>query len=236
MALNTIKKNWQAINDKFIDKDDYFYLTPSHLSFYKTLLPVIKKYAKGNLIDLGAGKLILRNFVLPIVSKYQSLDIKKTHPELDFVANIEKMPLKNNSFDSILCIQVLEHAPSFWLALDEIARILKKDGVLILSVPHLSYLHGAPFDYYRFTKFALKKLLSERKMKIIKIIPVGGFFSFIFTGPLIFLLSLFYPLLFLREFSFFLNKYISKFIVFLDENFDKEKIYALNYIVIAKKI
>lgn len=226
MALN-LAKRWQILNEKMLKKPSFFYLTPTHLSYYQDLIPVLKKYSRGRLLDAGAGRLILKPFVSRYVSKYQSFDIVKTHPEIDFVGNIEKMNFKNNTFDTVLCAQVLEHTPHFWRALDEIKRVLKKNGVLILSVPHLCYLHGQPHDYFRFTKFALKNLLEERQMKVVKIIPAGGIFSFLLTPFLTFLGALF---------GYFLTTgWLSRGAVFLDRKFDQQKIYALNYIVVARK-
>lgn len=226
MALNLAKK-WEILNEKLIGKKQFLYLTPTHLSYYQVLIPILKKYSRGRLLDAGAGRLILRPFILPYVKKYESMDIVKTHPEIDFIGSVEKMNFKNNSYDTILCAQVLEHILHPWQALDEISRVLRHDGILILSVPHLSYLHGQPHDYFRFTKFALKNLLEERKMKVIKIIPAGGIFSFLLTPFLTLVGALigYWPI----------TGWLSKAAVFLDKKFDRQKIYALNYIVVAQK-
>lgn len=231
-----MQKRWDILNERLIGKKTFLYLTPAHLSFYRGLRPMLKKYARGKLIDLGAGKLILKPWVIGQVKSYQSVDLKKTHPDLDFIADIEDLKIfENNSFDTVLCIQVLEHTSHFWLALDEISRILKPNGILILSVPHLSFLHGQPNDYFRFTKFALQKLLNEREMKIIKIISAGGFFSFLLT-PVLILTGAFFGLWPIVNWLVLkINKWLSKIAVFLDCHSDRQKIYALNYIVIARK-
>lgn len=55
--------------------------------------------------------------------------------------NKEKLPFKNNSLDIIICNQVLEHLFEIDKVLDDIYRVLKKDGMLIACVPNLAALH-----------------------------------------------------------------------------------------------
>ena len=49
-------------------------------------------------------------------------------------------------------MNVLEHLPDLSIVFEEINRILKKKGNLIGSTPFIYQVHGAPFDYHRFTK------------------------------------------------------------------------------------
>lgn len=53
------------------------------------------------------------------------------------VGNILSIPFGQNIFDYVLTLEILEHIKPFYLfkALDEIKRVLKKDGFLIVSVP-----------------------------------------------------------------------------------------------------
>jgi len=50
--------------------------------------------------------------------------------------DIHELPFENESFDCVVCTEVLEHVYSPYKALDEIHRILKPEGCLILSVPN----------------------------------------------------------------------------------------------------
>ncbi len=56
-------------------------------------------------------------------------------------------------------MEVLEHADAPEQAISEIHRVLKKDGILLLSTPFLFEIHDRPNDYYRFTEFGLRHLL-----------------------------------------------------------------------------
>lgn len=49
--------------------------------------------------------------------------------------DVTQMPFKNNSFDTVICSEVLEHIPDHKKALSELVRILKPGKVLAISVP-----------------------------------------------------------------------------------------------------
>ena len=85
----------------------------------------------------------------------------------------KKLKISKNKYKNIIIFNVLEHLPKHNLAFFEIFRILKKGGYLIGSVPFLYQVHGAPNDYYRFTKESLNSHLINNKFKNIKIIALG---------------------------------------------------------------
>lgn len=53
----------------------------------------------------------------------------------DLLADIEHMPFPSESFDVILCFHVLEHVDNDQVALSELYRLLKQDGVLYVQIP-----------------------------------------------------------------------------------------------------
>ena len=101
---------------------------------------------------------------------------------IDEIANVTDLKYEDNTFDAVFCIAVLEHVYDYKKAISEMRRVLSPNGQLILSVPFAYPIHDAPHDYWRFTEYALKKMLSD--FKIIKIkklatlwnrIPMGYF-------------------------------------------------------------
>ncbi len=59
----------------------------------------------------------------------------------------------------VLCTEVLEHLPEPQRAVDEMFRVLKPGGTLLLTTRFLFPIHDAPHDYFRFTKYGLRHLL-----------------------------------------------------------------------------
>ena len=64
----------------------------------------------------------------------------------------------DNKFDAVLMFEVLEHVEDPFLAANEILRVLKVRGVLLLSTPFVFGIHDAPYDYWRFTKYGLANI------------------------------------------------------------------------------
>ena len=97
---------------------------------------------------------------------YSAENWYKTQP--DVYGDAQKLPIASNSIDSVLLLDVLEHLQSPTRALNEIFRILKTNGTLILQVPFLYPIHDAPCDYGRWSKFGLKELASHHGFVIEK--------------------------------------------------------------------
>jgi SAM-dependent methyltransferase len=72
-----------------------------------------------------------------------------------------KMPLDSDSFDGAICIEVLEHAKNPDFLISEIARVLKTNSLLVLTVPWSARRHHVPNDFHRFSRERLFHLLYE---------------------------------------------------------------------------
>jgi hypothetical protein len=57
--------------------------------------------------------------------------------------------------------------PRFWRAFDEVHRVLRPDGALLVACPFYFHLHDYPHDYWRFTPDALKMLLEPYPSKLL---------------------------------------------------------------------
>jgi len=138
----------------------------------------LRKYAKGRLLDLGCGKVPLYEAYKDYIDENICVDWAGTfhkNPYLDLEHDInEKLPFEDEVFDTILLSDVLEHIKSPHLLWNEMNRVLKKEGILIMNVPFFYWLHEVPYDYYRFTEFALKRYASENNFEILLLKPIGG--------------------------------------------------------------
>lgn len=88
-------------------------------------------------------------------------------PGVDKIENIEQLSFEDSSVGTVILMDTLEHVKNCHKALDEVYRVLKKDGIVIMSSVMDFPIHDHPYDYWRFTPEAFKLLLDKFKIKII---------------------------------------------------------------------
>jgi SAM-dependent methyltransferase len=98
--------------------------------------------------------------------EYVGIDMRPG-PGVDGIANVEALPYCPDSFGTVLALNTFEHVKCFWRGLDEVHRVLRPDGVLLLSTPFHFRIHQFPHDYWRFTPAAYEALLERYPSKII---------------------------------------------------------------------
>ena len=109
-------------------------------------------------------------------ARYEGSDHK--YGELDYVSDITSIPVADGSFDYVICTEVLEHVPRPDLAITEFARVLKAEGVVILTAPLGSGIHMPPYHFYGgFTPFWYEHFLSMNGLLLQECLPNGGFFK-----------------------------------------------------------
>lgn len=108
------------------------------------------------------------------------LDIVKKEG-VDIVGDAHQLPFPDETFENILCTEVLEHLHTPQRAVDEMWRVLKVGGKLILTTRFLYPIHDAPHDYFRYTKYGLSHLLSKwGNVEIIEETDTMGTFGVLF--------------------------------------------------------
>lgn len=88
---------------------------------------------------------------------------------VDVVCSALKLPFKKNTFDTYLSFEVLEHIDNPQKFFNEAHRVLKRDGLCIISVPFLYRFHGEEYDFFRYTKKGLATLAENAGFKTKKI-------------------------------------------------------------------
>jgi SAM-dependent methyltransferase len=102
-------------------------------------------------------------------SRIETLDIDESS-NATYIADIcedNSNIIPSDSFDYVVCTEVLEHTLQPFDAVNEIGRILKKGGVALISVPFNFRIHGPLPDCWRFTEHGLRELF--RDFEIIKL-------------------------------------------------------------------
>ena len=138
----------------------------------------LKKHAKGNLLDLGCGKVPLFHAYRSYISNNTCVDWEKTEHKndyLDFECDLTKpLPFNNEQFDTIILSDVLEHVPKPETLWSEMTRILAFNGKIIANVPFYYWIHEKPYDYFRYTEFALRYFVETSGLKLIQLNCIGG--------------------------------------------------------------
>jgi SAM-dependent methyltransferase len=78
---------------------------------------------------------------------------------VDRVEDVHCLKMKSNSIGTILFFETLEHVENVYQAMKEIYRVLKPNGMVIMSSVLNFPLHDYPSDYWRFTPQAFELLL-----------------------------------------------------------------------------
>ncbi|MBK8842631.1 MAG: class I SAM-dependent methyltransferase [Saprospiraceae bacterium] len=127
----------------------------------KWLEEILRKIPKGlTILDAGAGELRYKKFCSHL--NYVSQDFGEYNgngdgfgmqtgewdqTRIDILCDIINIPVMDNSYDAIMCIEVFEHLPDPVKAINEFSRILKPNGYLIITAPLSSLTHFAPFHF-----------------------------------------------------------------------------------------
>ena len=152
-----------------------FYLIRLHL--YKKI-KYLSKHITGNLIDFGCGRKPYEN--LFNVDTYVGVDIEvsgHSHKlsKIDVYYDGKTIPFPDNTFESMICFEVLEHIFNPAEIVPELNRVLKPNGKILLSVPFCWNEHEIPFDYARYSSFGIKHLLEQHGFNVIEIHKTGNF-------------------------------------------------------------
>jgi SAM-dependent methyltransferase len=138
----------------------------------------LSRHARGRLLDLGCGKVPLYEMYAPHVQEIICTDWPATlHGEafIDFANDLNTgIPLRDATFDTIVLSDVLEHIFHPDRLLREIHRVLRPGATALINTPFLYLIHEAPYDFYRYTPYALERMAGSAGLEVIQLDLIGG--------------------------------------------------------------
>jgi SAM-dependent methyltransferase len=110
--------------------------------------PQALSFAKGKLLDCGCGDLPYFDFYRPLVQDIVALDIAEDLRHADIISDLANaLPFEDATFDTVLLTDVIGHVPNAQLLFSECIRVLKYNGVLILTSPFMYWQTTTPYIY-----------------------------------------------------------------------------------------
>lgn len=188
------------------------------------------KYISGKTLDLGAGSAKYRHIIKEKTSEYTTFDMVEGE-NIDVVGDVLDLPFKDGAFDTVISTQVLEHVEKPWLMVKEIRRVLRKNGICILTAPFLVPYHAEPYDYFRYTIEGMESLFRNEDFEIIECNSYGEVFS-VLSEFIKF--SCFSPYKKPKRGSWKITHFIAEAAEFLNR-FSQNKIIYPNVYIVAKK-
>ncbi len=166
--------------------------------FTAALQTLILRHAHGRILDIGSGEgMVLggiseklqpatNQIVISDLDYKEVIDAQRNiHTSSPVVSNIKQLPFENDTFDLVICTEVLEHIDDYGAAMREIARVSK--NVFIISVPReplwrflnmvrLSYLRdwgNTPGHLNHWSKRAISTEIAKyaRVLDVISVLP-----------------------------------------------------------------
>jgi len=114
------------------------------------IIELKKRYPQSEFIGLDKSRSVL-------------MELQRRHPEVRYVVgDVMALQFKDEHFDYIVCAELLEHLENPEGAVKELIRVLKKGGILAISVPDNEAENGrvSPDHIWSFTKEDIQKLLT----------------------------------------------------------------------------
>lgn len=121
-------------------------------------LPLIR----GNVYEFGCGLKPLKELILQYADNYTGVDwensLHDVHPDIFADLNKPLGMLNDSIADTVISFSVMEHLYNPANLVNEGYRILKPGGYMLLQIPFQWWVHEAPYDYCRFTRYGLQKI------------------------------------------------------------------------------
>lgn len=144
------------------------------------VLEISQHLSGGKLLDVGCGSKPYEKMF--DVEEYIGIDIEvsghnHSSSKVDKFYDGKKIPFEDEYFQNVFASEVFEHVFNIDELLDEINRVLKSGGKLGFTCPFVWDEHEQPYDFARYTSFAVEHLLATHGFKLVTLTKSTGYFE-----------------------------------------------------------
>ena len=163
----------------------------------RIILTLLKKYLKGDknvILDGGCGT-GAGMFFLSKLGRVYGVDLspravefcKERGLKTVKLGDISRLPYRDNYFDLVCLMDVIEHIEKDRLAIKEARRVLKPGGIILVTMPALPFIYSnhdkEQGHFRRYSKKELDRLFKNSGFKNLKI----TYFNILLSPPIIFI-------------------------------------------------
>lgn len=238
-VLEWMKYRREAFLDKHSSADDWlaFSFSAATLAKWRASRGPTRSVCSGTVLDAGSGRGAWENIVRRNGAEYHSVELApRGDHSPTWRADICDMPqVPSNTYDAIICHQVLEHVTRPAAALAEMHRVVKPGGALVISVPHLSRRHELPNDFFRFTPEGMAALAGQAGLEIVEGQTYGGPLSFLHHQASMIFPGVLAGIPVLGPLAILANLPFTWGFLYLDRLLDRSALLPLGVILVARK-
>ena len=150
--------------------------TPAQIarsSFTREVMRGVLDAVHGDVIDFGAGMSRYKEWIVTKATSYTAMDLFQ-FPGIDIVGDVLNPPLPDASYDTAVSTHVIEHVREPWVMAEQMHRVLKPGGTIIIMAPFMYPFHADPTDFFRFSEQGIASLFERLGMEIVLCSKYGG--------------------------------------------------------------
>ncbi|MBN2468673.1 MAG: class I SAM-dependent methyltransferase [Deltaproteobacteria bacterium] len=227
-SVEELMETWPGKDRRIPRKTEPAYLTLKKIVvFLENIAATLPLTPQSLLLDVGCWEKPYFPFFAAKTRNYFGVDVQPG-PYLDALIDGETLPFSDEAFDVVLNTQVLEHTRNPQRLTEEMYRVLKKDGWIILSAPFVWEIHNYPHDYWRFSEQGIQELMN--RFQNLTIEPCGNSAQCLLQAFNLFIDRTVRPLWFKRHFFQVINSIIERWAVR-----STDRLLPPNYLVLGQK-
>lgn len=129
-------------------------------------------FLKGKVLDFGCGEKPYESIIH--CDEYIGVDVKVSghdknrHAKVDYYYEDCRLPFDDMTFDNAISTQVFEHVYEIDEILDELYRVMKIKGYIVITVPLCNPEHETPFDFFRYTTYGITEKLKQHGFTVVE--------------------------------------------------------------------